>query len=126
MNRGNTGLRFSVALAMVAIMAVTVPLAKADAVTAWNRTAGDIIVDSGMGPLPADRALAILHGAIYEAVNAITRRYPASGSGLNASWHSLFPFARKLSIRLISLRWLPSKRVPPKAGALRWETTQPQ
>lgn len=85
MNRGNTGLRFSVVLAMAAIMAVTVPLAKADAVTAWNRTAGDIIVDSGMGPLPADRALAILHGAIYEAVNAITRRYPASGSGLKAS-----------------------------------------
>ena len=85
MNRGNIGLRFSIALAMVAITAVTIPLAKADAVTAWNRTAGDIIVDSGMGPLPADRALAILHGAVYEAVNAITRRYPASGSGLKAS-----------------------------------------
>lgn len=85
MNRGNPGWRFFAALAIAAAVAMTIPLAKADAVTTWNRTAGDIIVDSGMGPLPADRALAILHGAVYEAVNAITHHYPASGSGLKAS-----------------------------------------
>ncbi|ARO87879.1 PA-phosphatase [Nitrosospira lacus] len=51
----------------------------ADAVTDWNRTAGDIVVNAGMGPLPADRALAIASTAVYEVVNAITKRYPASG-----------------------------------------------
>lgn len=57
---------------------------RADAVTAWNRTAGDIIVDSGMGPLPADRALAIVQAAVYEAANAITQRYPVSDVKLKA------------------------------------------
>ncbi|MBX9894696.1 MAG: vanadium-dependent haloperoxidase [Nitrosomonas sp.] len=51
---------------------------KADAVTDWNKQAGDIIVASGIGPLPAERALAIVHAAVYEAVNAITQRYPVS------------------------------------------------
>src|SRR5688500_626450 len=67
---------------MMPIIAVIWTLAstavRADAVTEWNRTAGDIIVDSGMGPLPADRALAIVQAAVYEAANAITRRYPVS------------------------------------------------
>ncbi len=51
---------------------------KADAVTDWNKQAGDIIMASGIGPLPAERALAIVHAAVYEAVNAITQRYPVS------------------------------------------------
>ena len=67
---------------IVLLIAVTWTLAsttvRADAVTEWNRTAGDIIVDSGMGPLPADRALAIVQAAVYEAANAITHRYPVS------------------------------------------------
>ena len=47
---------------------------KADAVTDWNKQAGDIVVAAGIGPLPAERALAIVHAAVYEAVNAITQR----------------------------------------------------
>ena len=86
MKHGNVGLRFAAAtVAITTGLVMTHTLARADAVTNWNRTAGDIIVGSGLGPLPADRALAILHGAVYEAVNAITGRYPASGSGLIAS-----------------------------------------
>lgn len=57
----------------------------ADAVTDWNRTAGDIVVNAGMGPLPADRALAITSTAVYEAVNAITKRYPISDLRLEAA-----------------------------------------
>jgi hypothetical protein len=51
---------------------------KADAVTDWNQWAGDIVVGAEIGPLPAERALAIVQAAVYEAVNAITRRYSAS------------------------------------------------
>lgn len=86
MKHGNVRLRLAAAtVAITTGLVMTHTLARADAVTNWNRTAGDIIVGSGLGPLPADRALAILHGAVYEAVNAITGRYPASGSGLIAS-----------------------------------------
>lgn len=61
------------------------PTVRADAVTDWNRTAGDIIVASGMGPLPADRALALVQTAVYEAANAITKRYPASDLKLKST-----------------------------------------
>lgn len=48
----------------------------ADVITEWNQRAGDIVVNANIGPLPADRALAMVQTAVYEAVNAITQRYP--------------------------------------------------
>ena len=59
--------------------------ASADAVCEWNTTAGEIIVYARMGPPPAYRTLAIANTAAYEAVNAITRRYPASPLKLEAA-----------------------------------------
>lgn len=50
----------------------------ADAVTEWNEQAGGIVVKAGLGPLPAERALAMVQASVYEAVNAITQRYPVS------------------------------------------------
>ena len=47
----------------------------ADAVTEWNELAGDIVVNAKIGPLPAERVLAIVQASVYEAVNAITQRY---------------------------------------------------
>lgn len=55
------------------------PMARADVVTDWNIKAGEIVVEAKLGPALANRALAIVHAAVYEAANAITRRYPASG-----------------------------------------------
>jgi hypothetical protein len=55
------------------------PMARADVVTDWNIKAGEIIVEARLGPPPAYRVLAIVHTAVFEAVNAITKRYPASG-----------------------------------------------
>ena len=52
--------------------------ARADAVTEWNEKAGAIVVKAGLGPLPAERALAMVQASVYEAVNAITQRYPVS------------------------------------------------
>ncbi len=48
----------------------------ADVITDWNQRAGDIVVNANIGPLPADRVLAIVQASVYEAVNAITQRYP--------------------------------------------------
>jgi PAP2 superfamily len=50
--------------------------AAADVVTDWNVTAADITVAVGLGPPPANRTLAMVQTAVYEAVNAITKRYP--------------------------------------------------
>lgn len=57
----------------------------ADAVTDWNQRAGDIVVNANIGPLPAERALAIVQTSVYEAVNAITQRYPISDVKLRAA-----------------------------------------
>ncbi len=71
------------ALLVVAASLLACPLAWADVVTDWNVKAGDIIVESKLGTPPANRVLAIVHTAVYEAANAITRRYP--GGGLEAA-----------------------------------------
>src|SRR5262245_42562623 len=60
-------------------------MAKADVVTDWNVKAGEIVVEAKLGPAPANRVLAIVQTAVYEAANAITKRYPASGLRLEVA-----------------------------------------
>lgn len=59
-------------------------MARADVVGDWKLKAGEIITQSGMVTPPAHRAVAIVHTAVYKAVNAITKRYPSSGISLEA------------------------------------------
>jgi PAP2 superfamily len=49
--------------------------AQADAVTDWNARAEAIAVEKRMLPPPNARGMAIMHIAMFEAVNAIERRY---------------------------------------------------
>ena len=75
---------------LIAFLAVATSLlacttASADAVCDWNTKAGDIIVSGKMGPPPANRAMAIVNTAVYEAVNTITKRYPAGTLKLEAA-----------------------------------------
>jgi PAP2 superfamily len=49
---------------------------RADAVVDWSGKSADILVAHRLGPPPANRALAIVQVSVFEAVNAITRRYP--------------------------------------------------
>lgn len=74
-----------IALLVVAASLLTAPMAPADVVTEWNIKAGEIVVEAKLGAPPANRVLAIVHTAVYEAANAITRRYPASGLQLEAA-----------------------------------------
>ena len=60
-------------------------MAQADVVTDWNVKAGEIVVAAKLGTPPANRVLAIVQTAVYEATNAITKRYPASGPQLEAA-----------------------------------------
>jgi hypothetical protein len=60
-------------------LTLTVPAQAQDAgnvVTHWNTVATDAFTPSqGTNPMAQSRALAILHAAIHDAVNAISRRY---------------------------------------------------
>jgi hypothetical protein len=60
-------------------MAIGAASAHADAVTEWNAKAADIIAAGRLTAPPANRVLAIAHVSVFEAVNAITGRYPPSG-----------------------------------------------
>lgn len=57
----------------------------ADVITDWNITARNIVVDSKLVTPPANRAMAIVHTSIYEAVNSIMQEYPLSDLQLDAS-----------------------------------------
>ena len=66
----------SLSLFAAAVIATYCAAARADVVTTWNVTAADITVAGSPGPGPANRTLAMVQTAVYEAVNAITKRYP--------------------------------------------------
>jgi hypothetical protein len=81
----HTGKRRRIVLLIIVVSILAVPMARADVITDWNIKAGEIVVAAGMGTPVANRTLAIVHTAVYEAVNAITRRYPDSGLKLKAA-----------------------------------------
>ena len=72
-------------LLMVAASWLVGPLAQADVVTDWSITAGDIAVAAMLPPPPTYRIVAIVQMSVYEAVNAITKRYPPARVKLNAA-----------------------------------------
>jgi hypothetical protein len=69
----------------VAVSLLPGPMARADVVTDWNVKAGELVFEAKLGAPPANRVMAIVHTAVYEAANAITKRYPASGLKLETA-----------------------------------------
>jgi hypothetical protein len=61
-------------LLAIAVSLFVSPIAMCDVVTDWNIKAGDIVSDGKLGTPPSNRVLAIVHTAMYEAANAVTRR----------------------------------------------------
>jgi PAP2 superfamily len=84
--------------------------AKADVVTDWNVIAGDITVAAGQGPPPANRTLAMVQTAVYEAVNAITKRYPADRATPNAVPDASIAAAVAAANRTMLSRLAPSQQ----------------
>lgn len=72
-------------LSVMWCMIITANVARADVVTDWNTKVGEIMVDAKLGAPPAARAISIIQTAVYEAANAITKRYPATGLPLEAA-----------------------------------------
>ena len=59
-----------------AIAALSLPgVARADAVTDWNANAGNALAAAGQTPAPLFVHMAMVHGAIYDAVNGIDRSH---------------------------------------------------
>jgi hypothetical protein len=81
----HTNIRRIRKLLVVAMMAGATPSAFADVVTDWNVKAGDIAVGAKLPPGMPYRAMAAVQFAVYEAVNAITKRYPSDRVKLDAA-----------------------------------------
>ena len=69
---------------LVATAVFAGPLARADVVTDWDATACEAVVQAKLNAPSANRVVTIVQTAVYEAANAVTRRYPASGLRLEA------------------------------------------
>jgi hypothetical protein len=66
--------RLAAAVTVAGAVTLAAPaIARADAVTDWNQNASGVIFGLGQGPAISIPHLAIVHGAVYDAVNAIDR-----------------------------------------------------
>ncbi len=61
-------------LAAIALIGLAQP-ASADVITDWNEKAVAFGVSRNMGPPPAERIIAMIHVAMFDAVNSIERKY---------------------------------------------------
>ena len=78
--------------------------ARADTATDWNAHATDaLIVTAGQSPTVSALHLAMVHGAVYDAVNAIDRRYhPYLAAPPARRWYSKDAAAATAAYRVLS------------------------
>jgi len=58
--------------------------ASADAITDWNEKASALVMKHRMLPPQAERIIACMHVAMFDAVNSLDRRYQAYGVSISA------------------------------------------
>ncbi|MGB7988370.1 MAG: vanadium-dependent haloperoxidase [Candidatus Methylophosphatis roskildensis] len=73
-----------IAMTLCASPIVFSALARADAVIDWNQTAIRATEVAALPPPPQSRAMAMVHAAVYDAVNAIDGRYAAYAVDIKA------------------------------------------
>ena len=105
-----TAKSYGLILLVVSVSLFAVPLAQADVVTDWNITAGDIVVAAKLPLLPAYRVMATAQLAVYEAVNAITKRYPPERVTLDAAPDASVEAAAAAANRATLLKLVPSQQ----------------
>jgi PAP2 superfamily len=102
-------------VAVAAVLALTGPAsARADVVTDWNGHATNaLIVTAGQSPTVSTLHLAMVHGAVYDAVNAIDRRHdPYLVAPQARRWYSKDAAAATAAYRVLS------SLVPAQQGSL--------
>jgi len=107
-------LHFAPAVALALVAHAT---ARADVVTDWNVVATETVFAAGLPPPPANRTMAIVQTAVYEAVNAITKRYPADRMALNATPEASIDAAVTAANRSALIALVPSQRAAIDAAA---------
>ncbi len=95
---------------IVAALWLACPPAHADVVTDWNITASDIAVAAKLPPPPTYRIVAMVQTSVYEAVNAITKRYPQERVKVDAAAGASVEAAVAEATRTTLLQLLPSQR----------------
>ena len=96
--------RTALLLAGAALLAIAASTpARADTVTDWNQQATDsLIVTAGQGPTVSVLHLAMVHGAVYDAVNAIDHRHePYLGAPRARGWYSKDAAAATAAYRVL-------------------------
>jgi hypothetical protein len=76
--------KLSVAVLLFVCILLATGTTNADSVTEWNPRACELLGPANFDTPTSNRALAIMHTAIYEAANAITKRYPAGDFKIEA------------------------------------------
>jgi hypothetical protein len=108
MIRVNTNPAIAILLAALALEAG--PTARADVVTEWDATACDAVVSAKLNPAAATRVVAIVQTAAFEAANAVTRRYPASGLPVVAAPGASVEAAIAAATRITLAELVPSQQ----------------
>jgi len=89
-------------VAVAALFALAAP-ARADTVTDWNQHAANALAVAGQTPPVSVLHLAMVHGAVYDAVNAIDRRYePYLGAPRARRWYSKDAAAATAAYRVLA------------------------
>src|SRR5689334_15053364 len=70
-----TPFKLNASLLNVIALASSVVAARADVIMDWNAKADAIAAENKILPVPQARTMSMLHVAMFEAVNAIERRY---------------------------------------------------
>lgn len=99
-----------IALLVLTASSFVCPMALADTITDWNIKAGEIVVEGRMAPPLAYRVVAVVQTAVYEATNAITKRYPASGLKVEAAPGASVDAAVAAANRGTLLKLVPSQQ----------------
>lgn len=85
--------------------------ARADVVTDWNETAAAIVAAAELPPPPTYEVMAAVQTAVYDAANAITRRYPSSeGEPIAASPGASVPAATAAANRVVLSKLVPGQQ----------------
>jgi hypothetical protein len=96
--------RHAVGVLAAAVALVVAAPARADTATDWNQHATDaLIVAAGQSPTVSLPHLAMVHGAVYDAVNAIDGRYePYLGAPKARRWYSQDAAAATAAYRVLA------------------------
>ncbi|MGB7207860.1 MAG: vanadium-dependent haloperoxidase [Pyrinomonadaceae bacterium] len=99
-----------ITLLVLIAFTISAPVVSADAVNDWNVKACEIVSEAGLVTPPANRVLAIVHTAVYEAANAITGKYPAGGLRIEAAQGASVDAAVAAANHVTLLKLVPSQQ----------------